>query len=49
MACWPARAGVLERASITRMLFRSVQFCEATRHSDVAPSTADAPAGASTR
>ena len=49
MAGWPARAGVLERASIARMLFRSVQFREATCHSDVAPSTADAPAGAPMR
>jgi hypothetical protein len=48
MAGWPARAGALERASITRMLFRSVQFCEATRFSDVAPSP-EAPPGASTR
>jgi hypothetical protein len=49
MAGWPARAGVLEQASITRMLFRSVQFCEATCHSDVAPSAAEAPASAPTR
>ena len=49
LAGWPARAGVLERASITRMLFKSVQFCEATRFSDVAPSAADAPSGVSTR
>jgi hypothetical protein len=49
MAGWPARAGVLERASITRMLFRSVQFCEATRFTDVAPSSADTPSGAATR
>jgi len=48
LAGWPARAGVLERASITRMLFKSVQFCEATRFSDVA-SAADAPSGVSTR
>jgi hypothetical protein len=49
MAGWPARAGALERASITRMLFRSVQFCESTCLSDVAPLTADAPSGASAR
>ena len=49
LAGWPARAGVLERASITRMLFKSVQFCEATRFSDVAPLPADAPSGVSTR
>ena len=48
MAGWPARTGVLERASITRMLFRSVQFREATRFTDVAPSP-EAPPGASTR
>jgi len=48
MAGWPARAGAFERASITRMLNRSVQFCEATCFSDVAPSS-EAPAGASTR
>jgi hypothetical protein len=50
MAGWPARAGALERASIARMLFKSVQFCEATRCSDVAAcASADAPSGASTR
>ena len=43
MAGWPARTGVLERAAITRMLFRSVQFCEATCRSDVAASSTDAP------
>jgi hypothetical protein len=48
MAGWPARAGVLERASITRMLFRSVQFREATRLSDV-PSSPDTPTSASAR
>jgi hypothetical protein len=49
MAGWPARAGVLERASITRMLFRSVQFCEATCCSDVAPSPVEAPGEVATR
>ena len=50
MAGWPARAGALERASITRMLLKSVQFREATHCSDVAPpSLADAPSGATTR
>jgi hypothetical protein len=49
MAGWPARAGVLERASIARMLFRSVQFREATCFSDVAPSSVDAPSGGSLR
>jgi hypothetical protein len=49
MAGWPARVGVLERASITRMLSKSVQFCEATCFSDVAPSSRDARVGASTR
>jgi hypothetical protein len=48
MAGWPARAGAFERAAITRMLFRSVQFCEATRFTDV-PSPADAPQSAATR
>jgi hypothetical protein len=48
MAGWPARAGAFERASLTRMLIRSVQFCEATCFSDVAASS-DAPSGASTR
>ena len=48
MAGWPARAGVLERASITRMLFRSVQFREATRLSDV-PSPTDTPTSAPAR
>jgi hypothetical protein len=48
MAGWPARAGVLERASITRMLFRSVQFREETRFSDVAPAS-DVPSGVRTR
>jgi hypothetical protein len=38
---WPAQAGALERASIARMLFRSVQFREATWCSDVAPAAAD--------
>ena len=49
MAGWPARTGVLERASITRMLLRSVQFCEATCFSDVAPSSADVPASVPAR
>jgi len=50
LAGWPARAGAFERASIARMLFRSVQFREATRCSDVAPPPGDRPAqGASTR
>jgi hypothetical protein len=49
MAGWPARAGVLERASIARMLFRSVQFREKTCFSDVAPSSAPAPSGDSMR
>ena len=44
MAGWPGRAGALERASITRMLFRSVHFCEATWRSDIAPSTTARPA-----
>jgi hypothetical protein len=35
MAGWPARAGALERASITRMLFRSVQFRAAACCSDI--------------
>jgi hypothetical protein len=35
MAGWPARAGALERASIARMLFRSVQFRAATWRSDI--------------
>ena len=39
LAGWPAQAGALERASIARMLFRSVQFREATWCSDVAPAT----------
>lgn len=39
LAGWPGRAGALERAAITRMLFRSVQFCEATWRSDIAPSS----------
>jgi hypothetical protein len=49
MAGWPARAGVLERASMTRMLFRSVQFREANCLSDVAPSAADVASSARTR
>jgi hypothetical protein len=49
MAGWPARVGAFERASITRMLNRSVQFCEATYFSDVAPSSSDASSGASMR
>jgi hypothetical protein len=44
LAGWPGRAGALERASITRMLFRSVQFCETAWRSDVAPPRADRPA-----
>ena len=48
MAGWPARAGAFERAVITRMLFRSVQFREATRFTDV-PSSADAPQGSAAR
>jgi hypothetical protein len=44
MAGWPARTGAVERAAITRMLLKSVQFREATHCSDVAPSPlADAP------
>ena len=50
LAGWPGRAGALERASIARMLFRSVQFRESTWRSDVEPSTTDRPAqGASSR
>ncbi len=48
LAGWHAQAGAFERASITRMLFRSVQFREATWCSDVAPAASDksAPAAA---
>jgi len=49
IAGWPARAGAVERASILRMLSRSVQFREATRFTDVAPAASDAPTGAPTR
>lgn len=50
LAGWPARAGARERASITQMLFRSVQFCEATWRSDVAPSaTESSPGGMASR
>ena len=48
MAGWPARAGAFERAAITRMLFRSVQFREASCFTDV-PSSAEAPQRAATR
>ena len=46
LAGWPAQAGALERASIARMLFRSVQFREATWCSDVAPAASDRAARA---
>ena len=44
LAGWPARAGAFERAAITRMLFRSVQFREETWRSDVAPTQITRPA-----
>jgi hypothetical protein len=48
MAGWPGRAGALERDTIARMLFRSVQFRAATWRSDVP--TLDGPnEAASTR